>query len=112
MLFADYFFDIVMMTINRLEFSRQFSSGIDFDQSKIMPCNEMDVYLNLQWVYTCKGSPLIMKLWKINSSWWYNLANLATANVSYINSDILLPRSSLYKKRKLLKIYSERNDFF
>jgi len=48
MLFADYFFDIVMMTINRLEFSRQFSSGIDFDQSKIMPCNEMDVYLNLQ----------------------------------------------------------------
>lgn len=36
-LFADDFFDVVMMTTNRLEFSRQFSSGIDFDQSKIMP---------------------------------------------------------------------------
>ena len=36
-LFADDFFDVVVMTINRLEFSRQFSSGIDFDQSKVMP---------------------------------------------------------------------------
>lgn len=36
-LFIENFLAVVMMTTNSLEFSRQFSSAIDFDQSKVMP---------------------------------------------------------------------------